>query len=52
MRGISNDDYQVSTKTTRDDAVDGIMETEGDFEEESLLEDIVCYNLFLIIGAL
>ena len=30
---------------TRDHEDDAIMETERDFEEESLLEDIVCYFL-------
>ena len=33
----------IRQKTTRDHEDDGIMETERDFEEESLFEDIVCY---------
>ena len=38
-------------ETTQDHEDDGIMETEEDFEEEeSLLEDIVCYILYLIVG--
>ena len=37
---------------TGDHEDDGIMEREGDFEEESLFEDIVCYILYLIVGVL
>ena len=39
-------------KRTRDHEDDGIMETEGDFQEESLFEDIVCYVLYLIVGVI
>ena len=43
---ITHDDDQLSMKTTQDREDDGIMATEEDFEEEeSLFEDIVCYNL-------
>ena len=43
---ITHDDDQLSTKTTQDHEDNGIKETEEDFEEEeSLLEDIVCYIL-------
>ena len=41
---ITHDDDQLFTKTTQDHEDDGIIETEEDFEEEeSLVEDIVCY---------
>ena len=44
---ITQDDDQLSTKTTRDHEDDGIFGTEGDYEEEeSLFEDIVCYILY------
>ena len=40
-------------ETTQDHEDDGIMETEEEFEEEeSLFEDIVCCNLYLIVGVL
>ena len=39
-------------KTTRDHEDDDIMATEGDFEVESLFEDIVCYVLYLIFGVI
>ena len=39
-------------ETTRDHEDDAIMETERDFEEESLFEDIVCYISYLIVGVL
>ena len=49
----SHDDDKLCTKTTRDHEDDGIVETEEDFEEdESLFEDIMCYNLYLIVGVL
>ena len=35
-----------TTETTRDREDEGIMETDGDFE------DIVCYILYLIVGVL
>ena len=40
------------SKTTRDHEDGVIMETERDFEEESLFEDIVCYIFYLIVGVL
>ena len=44
---MTHDDDQLSTKTTQDHEDDGIKETEEDFEEEeSLFEDIECYNLY------
>ena len=50
---ITHDDDQLSTKTTQDHEDDGITEIEKDFEEEeSLFEDIVCYNLYLIVSVI
>ena len=51
-KNITHDDDQLSTKTTRDYEDDAIMETERDFEEENLFEDIVCYTLYLIVGVI
>ena len=51
-RRISTIHETHTTETTRDHEDYGIMETESDFEEESLFEDIVCYILYLIVGVL
>ena len=57
-KDITHDDYQLSTKLIRRKQLE-IMKmivswnrTEGYFEEESLIEDIMCFFLFLIIGVL
>ena len=50
-KNITHDDHQLSTKTIQRKRLE-IMETEGDFEEESLFEDIVCYILNLNVGVL
>ena len=57
-KNITHDDYQLSTKPIHRKRLE-IMKmmvswnrTEGDFEEESLFEDIVCYVLYLIVGVI
>ena len=54
--GITHDDDQLSTKPIGRKRLE-ILKTmvswkQKIFEEESLFEDIVCYNLYLIIGML
>ena len=51
-RGLSTIHETHTTKTIRDHEDDGILEREGDFEEESLFEDIVCYVIYLILGVI
>ena len=61
-KNITHDDYQLPTKPIQRKRLE-IMNmtvswkrfnnrTEGDFEEECLVEDIVCYILYLIVGVL
>ena len=57
-KNITHDDYQLSTKPIQRKRLE-IMKmtvswnrTEGDFDEESLFEDIVCYILYLIMGVI
>ena len=57
-KNITHDDYQLSTKPIerkRPEIMKMMVSrnrTEGDFEEETLFGDIVCFILYLIVGVL
>ena len=61
-KNTTHDDYQLSTKPLQRKSLEIIKTTvswklfnnriEGEFEEESLFEDIVCFVLYLIVGVI